>query len=354
MASLQELVDAAGQPATLAVLQPEDLKWVLEPSFATEGQTFYLNLDDGSFALLQMVYSTMGLTASVQTSCRVYRPSTGMNKMKTASHWASVAEFSEDKMSVRGSVVNFEFDPAKFGYRVTADIDGEVQFDFEFVFVGGGITTKTYFNETEDTGYIFHKLVPRATVTGSITVDGEKIDAAGTGFFVNVVQLNPQNVKRWNFYSFTSPSVSVMMMQFIMPEGYDYSVSTVNRSVVVLDGKLLTVSVDALADIVESEEDEETGYHAPVRIRYSIAGQGLDSGEDVRISAETTPASCESFEKLDLLSELPWLVRKALQLLISKPFLFQYIENASKLELEVGGEKKVVEGRIFEETVFLA
>lgn len=41
-----------------------------------------------------------------------------------------------------------------------------------------------------------HNLIPRGNVKGTITVDGEEIDAAGTGFFVNAVQLNPQNIKR--------------------------------------------------------------------------------------------------------------------------------------------------------------
>lgn len=37
--SLQDAVAALGQPATLATLEYDDLQWVLEPSFATEGQT---------------------------------------------------------------------------------------------------------------------------------------------------------------------------------------------------------------------------------------------------------------------------------------------------------------------------
>lgn len=141
---------------------------------------FYLTLDNGSFALLQMVYSTMGcvqcsamstsevlcltqlldslssthsLSTSIQTSTRVYSPKTGMNKMKTASHWASIATFSDDKTSVSGDVINYTFNPETNSYSVQADIDGEVVMDFEFTFVDGGLHTKTFFNKTEDTGY---------------------------------------------------------------------------------------------------------------------------------------------------------------------------------------------------------
>lgn len=180
-----------------------------------------------------MVYSTMGwvrrdrraglrrrvsrrVSTSIQTSYRVFRPATGFNRMKTASHWASVAEFSDDKMSLSGDVISIQWDAALPGYRVRADIDSDVSFDFEFTFVGKGVTTKTYYNESEDTGYsalsdyqassesndpgsftVYHKLIPRANVTGKITVEGEELNAAGTGFLVNAVQLNPQNVKRW-------------------------------------------------------------------------------------------------------------------------------------------------------------
>jgi hypothetical protein len=48
-------------------LDPETLEWHLEPSWATEGQTFYLHTEDGGFAIVQMVYSTMRLVTMSST-----------------------------------------------------------------------------------------------------------------------------------------------------------------------------------------------------------------------------------------------------------------------------------------------
>lgn len=161
--------------------------------------------------------------------------------------------------------------------------------------------------------------------------------------------------KRWNFCSFTSPELSMMIMQFIMPEGYDYDVSLVNRSLAILDGKLLSISPNSTVEVLEEEIDEETGYSAPQKIRYTFIGKTLQSNEDVKISLTTNPATGQSFEKMDLLSELPWLVRKALQMLISKPFLFQYIDEGLEAEVQVGnGEARKLKGRTFEETVHMA
>lgn len=146
-----------------------------------------------------------------------------------------------------------------------------------------------------------------------------------------------------------------MMMQFIMPEDYDYAVSTVNRAAVVLDGQLISVSPTGTVEVLEDDLDEETGYMAPVKLRYTFEGKTLDGSDPVHVSLTTTPATSQSFEKLDLLAELPWLVRKALQLLISKPFVFQYLHDQYEVEVQVGsGEKKTLKGRTFEETVHLS
>jgi hypothetical protein len=93
------------------------------------------------------------MSTSIQTSYRLYRPSIGQNKMKTASHWASVADFSEDKLSVSGDVINYTLDTEKREYKVKGSIDGEVTFDFTFAIVDEAITSKTYFSEERDNGY---------------------------------------------------------------------------------------------------------------------------------------------------------------------------------------------------------
>ena len=146
-----------------------------------------------------------------------------------------------------------------------------------------------------------------------------------------------------------------MMMQFIMPEDYGYAVSTVNRAAVVLDGQTISVAPTGEVEVVEDELDEETGYMAPVQLRYNYEGKTLDTKEDVKVTLVTKPKTSENAEKMDLLSELPWLLRKALQLLISKPFLFQYIHDEYELEVQVGeAAKRTIKGRTFEETVFVS
>jgi hypothetical protein len=73
--------------------------------------------------------------------------------MKTASHWASIAEFSEDKLSVSGDVITYTLDTEKCEYKVKGSVDGEVTFDFTFTIVDEAVTSKTYFSEERDNGY---------------------------------------------------------------------------------------------------------------------------------------------------------------------------------------------------------
>jgi hypothetical protein len=158
----------------------------------------------------------------------------------------------------------------------------------------------------------------------------------------------------WNFMTLTAPDASVMMMQFVMAEGYDAGL--VNRSLLVLDGKLASVSVDSVVEVEECELDDANGYEAPVKRIYTFQGRMLDSEKVVSLILKTHVDDSESHEHFDLLSELPWLLRKALQMTISNPWMYQTFSSSVKATLEIQGEapREIANARLFEEQTWLS
>jgi len=201
---------------------------------------------------------------------------------------------------------------------------------------------------------VAHNLVPRCRAAGKITVDGEELDVQGPAFYVNGIQRHPQCIQMWNFMTMTGPDASLMMMQFVMAEGYDAGM--VNRSMLVLDGKLASVSVDSVVEVEECEIDDANGYEAPVKRTYTFQGRMLESDKQVSIILKTHVDDSESHEHFDLLSELPWLLRKALQMTISNPWMYQTFSSNITATIQVDGEapRDVVNARLFEEQTWLS
>lgn len=56
-------------------------------------------------------------------------------------------------------------------------------------------------------------------------------------------------------------------------------------------------------------------------------------------------------DKIDVLKQVPFLVRKFIQTFITSPFVYQWIEDVT-VTLVMGNEKKSISGRVFQETSF--
>lgn len=338
--------------SSTSVVEEKDLKWVVEHSSATEGQTWYIHMADGGFTFVQIVYSTMGLSASVQVSARYYGCD-GVKKSKSLSLSSSSFQLSEDKLSVNCENISVNFIKGT-GYTIKLDMGSELSYDFKFEPTDGFVKTnsgKFQWLDDEAGGYVTSVFCPMAIVTGTITVDGKNSSVDGSGFYVNAFQMKPQCVGKWNFVNIHSEKNALMLYEFEMPGGYEYKLDIVSQGFLVRNGKTIAVTTDNRSIQLKKEYDAFSGYQIPNEFSIRWSGKTTDgSDKDVNIELALVPSN--QIDKIDVLSELPWVLRTIIQTFITAPFLYSWYEKP-KLKVSVGDDSFEMDGRMFLELSFL-
>ncbi|KAJ3249513.1 putative cell survival pathways protein [Chytriomyces hyalinus] len=332
----------------------DDVKWQLEyPTAATEAFTFYITADSGIYVLAQMVYSTLGLAPSVQMTCRLYGP----NKEKFAQTLAPATTsflLSDDKLSVTCEQFSINHNAATGGYHILFNLGEEATVDAVFEPTDGLFKVndgKSLFHETETEGYIQTAYMPKAKVAGSITFKGVKSDAKGSGMFLRAIQCKPQCVQKFNFVNLQTANDAVMLYEFEMPKDGGYKASCVSIGAIVRNGKTLAVTTKNKSVFVQKQLDEDfSGYDVPTQLFYTWNGKTKETGEDVRI--EMSLVQTNLVDKIDVLAELPYLLRVFIQTFITAPFLYQWFEEVTA-KVTVGSEEFEIRGKAFIECSFL-
>ncbi|CAH1757414.1 15221_t:CDS:2 [Entrophospora sp. SA101] len=280
---------------------PEDLKWTLASGSSTETQTFYLSTKEGHFAFVQMIHSNIGLWyPTIQFTARFFGE--GINTFKSVN--MSNFKLSEDRCSASADNMSIELNPEHNKYKVSLQHEQELIVSFEFERVDRGYKIgegKTYFGVDRSSGFVEHKFWPKGIVNGTFVVDGRKFDVSGTGLFVHAIQgMRPHLIaSKWNFINFQSDISSLSMCEFEATPYYGGV--KVNQGSLMLNDKLIGVSIDNKAEFVETELDLDTGYNIPKKINYVWEGRTLEGGEDYTVTIEIMPTIL--MDKIDVLNE---------------------------------------------------
>ncbi|KAJ3017824.1 putative cell survival pathways protein [Thoreauomyces humboldtii] len=340
-------------PVVSSEVPLQNLQWVLDPSYATEANTFYIHTKEGAMVLIQIAYSTMSWSPSVQVSAAYHGPD-GLKKRHTASLSGSSFKPSADKMSVVCENISVQFDPTKQSYKVVLNAAPAMVVDVEFTAVDGLAQVneaKVPFQKDDiSVGYVAAQFIPKAVVTGHVILDGKLHEANGSGLFVKALQSKPQCVGRWSFVDFQTEKDALLMYQYEMPEGYDYDFKIRSEGYVVLDNKIVAVTLDNLTKLLKTQNDPFSGYEIPSAVEYTWSGVTKD-GRPLKIDM-AVPLD-HQLDKIDLLAELPYLVRKFIQTCITAPFVYQWLQTATA-HVSIGDEKLTLEGKVFHENAFLA
>lgn len=132
--------------------------------------------------------------------------------------------------------------------------------------------------------------------------------------------------------------------------GYGYDFSVRSEGVLVLDNKIVAVTLDNFSRLLNKTHDSFSGYEIPSEVEYKWAGTAKD-GRLVKIEMKVPLRRL--LDKIDLLSELPYLIRKFIQTCITAPFVYQWFEEATAA-VTLGDEKLTLKGRVFHENAFLS
>lgn len=95
--------------------------------------------------------------------------------------------------------------------------------------------------------------------------------------------------------------------------------------------------------------DSFSSYKIPQSLTHTFTGT---TAANVPITIHLALTLSHLVDKINVLAELPFLIRKFIQTFITAPFVYQWIEDA-EARIEVGGEVHVLEGRVFQECTFL-
>ena len=111
----------------------------------------------------------------------------------------------------------------------------------------------------------------------------------------------------------------------------------------------MAITINNKSVFEETEYDDFSGYQIPKSVKHTW--EGVDSSEQP-IKIELSLNLDRLLDKIDVLSELPFLVRTFIQTFITAPFVYQWFEYC-KVIVTRGSETTVLQGHTFHENTFL-
>ncbi|KAJ3071314.1 putative cell survival pathways protein [Podochytrium sp. JEL0797] len=342
-------------PPVRTAATEDDLKWQLLAG-CNETFTFYMTLEGGVFAFVQMTYSAMGLSPNVGVTCRVYYPD-GTKECKTINHGTSSFKLTDSNLSATCEEMSIKYNHATQGYTVQFNISKDTVFNVEYIpadcagtfKVGNG---RVYFGKGEKDGFVQAAFMPKAKVTGTVVLKGKSVACEAEGLFHHAIQCKPQNVQKWNFVNFQSEEDALMLYEFELPKNGHSDLNIVSQGCIVHKGRTLAITTNNRAVHVQQEFDALSKYDIPTQMFLSWHGKTLEDGLDV--SVELSTLLTNKLEMIDVLAELPFLLRKFIQAFITAPFIFSWYEKRIVAKVTVGDDKFEIEGNAFVECSFLS
>jgi hypothetical protein len=231
----------------------------------------------------------------------------------------------------------------------------------------------TYFgtNKERPDGYVVHRFWPKTKVVGHLTYggggsavggsSGSRIEEIkGIGMMVHAIQgMRPNLIAtRWNFAWFAGSApvhedsahkvaVSAIMMEFTTPSNYgrkrggeggvtvNVGCVSIGEEIVVTaqtewadEAKGASAPVISRATHIDTTYDKDTGYDQPQQISFEWEGP-LASDTSKKVKADLMldvgfgETSRGLVEKVDVLQELPLVIKKLVNMTGTKPYIYQ-------------------------------
>ncbi|KAJ1960854.1 putative cell survival pathways protein [Dispira parvispora] len=238
------------------------------------------------------------------------------------------------------------------------DLNGELAFRFRNQGFKVGPEGRYYMGNTSVTGgppdgqeasYIKHIYGPGASVSGWIKAKGVTYNMDGTGLFIHAQSdMKPYTVAdKWHFAFFAGEDVILNMLQFktLAKAG---SVR-VNKGSFTEGGQVRAVTIGNQIETSDFQHDNVSGYDVAGHVVYAWEGQTVD-GKPFQAKIEVD--STNLISRIDILHQLPYFVRKIIQALITKPFIYEWYDTAMAT-ITVDGEVRKISGKIFHEATML-
>ncbi|KAJ2897530.1 putative cell survival pathways protein [Coemansia aciculifera] len=337
-----------GHPiATQTVVK--DFAW-LRDSIGSETQTMYFHLDNGCVGFVQIAWAYLALTKTIETNAMFYVPGHPCVFETHNGHSLQVKKDSHE-YECKGLSMSWDQDHTKLSIKYTAgkerDAAKGVAASFEFVRKSEGYKIGDGRNYV-GVGTAAHYFYPAGEVTAKGEIGSIKFESKGTALFIHAHSGNimPYNVgAEWNMNFFTGhregapkedkDRVTFHILQYETPE----NAGSVNCSNAALteNNNLKAVFWDTTVEHFDVVKDENgSGYDIPRRIVFTSTGKTVD-GKNVKAVFDARPSL--RLHDIDVLGEMPYFIRRIVQTLITKPFIFERYEEDAKISIQVEGEE---------------
>jgi len=154
---------------------------------------------------------------------------------------------------------------------------------------------------------------------------------------------------KWNFLCLQNTDTTLSVLQFVTPA--KYGSFDISYGAFAHKGQLVAVTVENVVEHVDTTPDPDTGYDVPAQKNYTWKGSTLD-GEKA-FEAYLTVRPEKLCDRIDVLGELPYFLRVIIQALVTKPFLYQWLDRVTARVTIEGEEPFEVTGTAFHECTFL-
>ncbi|PLW11580.1 hypothetical protein PCANC_17423 [Puccinia coronata f. sp. avenae] len=265
-------------------------------------------------------------------------------------------------------------------------------------------------------GYLVHRFWPRCSVSGRLVIDGVAMELDGSrAIFVHAIQgMRPNLIaSRWNFCNFqsvrdpgaeadtTDPGVSLTLMEFTTVPGSSYGpAQTISIGSIVVGDKLVGLACSPNAsELVDAQtvheaplfQDLDTGYQVPSSIKYVWRAPVLPAAaaaspppplsataelvldlQAKRISDKESYVTKGLVEKVDVMAQIPYLVKKVISAVAgARPYIYTWLNPVSAtitvpntvlptglgIKTEPAGDDSctfTVSGHLFNEATFIS
>jgi len=332
-------------PPTTKICYPKDITWVEDKDWANEAVLVYFINDDGGMGYVQIVYSSMSVNVTTQVSAKFWNKDHNIFVTKTGK--GSNLNLSDDKRSSFALDTEFtSLSEDEFHYKISACFEPKkIRYDLDFTSTCPYAyqTDKVPFDpNNEKNGYCIHRFIPTGRVTGTVILDDKTtVNINGTALYSHAVQQTPQFNKRWNLIDMNNGTDGIMLLEFVN------KANSVGKAALVLDNKLVGVSTECTVNQVCCTIDKDTKYEVPTEVKYTFKGKTIEGEKPFTVNMTMKPTN--QVDRIDCLSFLPFLIRKFIQSFISKPFIYQWLDE-SEAEVVIGDETKIIKGLVLQET----
>ncbi|KAJ3121463.1 putative cell survival pathways protein [Physocladia obscura] len=319
------------------VASPDDFKWRTNVPSATEAFTFYLTLSNGTYILAQM-------------TLRMYN-SDKTKYASTLSPSMSSFKVSDDKLSVACEQMQFTYNSTTRGYTLVFDLGVDVAAvkvvltptDAPFKVNNGRLP----FGTKDSDGFVDAAFYPRHEAKGTVSFEGSTTNVVGWGSSSHVVQCKPQVPAKWNFVNLQNEKDAIMLYEFDLPKG----AKCTSIGAVIRNGRTIAVTTTNRSVHVQKQNDSKfSGYDVPTQLFIVLIGKTQDSGEDVHV--EISIVQKNLLDAIDVLAQLPYLLKVFIQTFITAPYVYQWYEDVSA-KVTIGKDSFTVDGKAFIECAFL-